>query len=248
MADVEVRYETKTITAIRGTEARVVSRWQAEGWELVTRTPGKLRSEIVLRRPRRTIPWRPWIIGGAIVLILVGILVLGILGSRDPSPRVSQEPGVPPATAPMATPSAAVTPTPINQSPEAASSLTPETNVDLAALVRLTDTCDASIAVFAEKYRDQAISFPGNVSAMGLHGASTTRYDMLIGAGDYSTVAAPGPAFQFRDVNTTSDLHFVGPVPDSIGVGDNLDITAKVGTFIADQCLFQLEPVSTTFR
>ncbi|WP_369597510.1 DUF4839 domain-containing protein [Rhodococcus sp. 06-1460-1B] len=71
---------------------------------------------------------------------------------------------------------------------------------------------------------------------------------MLIGAGDFSETSAPGPAFQFRDVNTTDDLRWVGSVPDTIGVGANLSVTAEVNRYEERSCLFLLEPVATSVR
>lgn len=71
---------------------------------------------------------------------------------------------------------------------------------------------------------------------------------ILVGAGDFSETSAPGPAFQFRDVNTTGDLNFVGTTPETIGVGTNLDVTASVLHYEASSCLSLLDPVSTAVR
>ena len=80
---------------------------------------------------------------------------------------------------------------------------------------------------------------------MNNHGDASTRYDILILAGDYSNTSATGPNFQYNDVGTF-DLHLTGAnVPDSIGVGDNLHIVATVDEFDRESCLFVLEPVST---
>lgn len=83
---------------------------------------------------------------------------------------------------------------------------------------------------------------------MNNHGNYKTRYDILIGAGDFSETEAPGPAFQFRDVNVTYDLHFKGDPPDTIGVGTNLHVTAEIDEYESSSCLFLLEPVETTVR
>ncbi len=83
---------------------------------------------------------------------------------------------------------------------------------------------------------------------MNAHESYETRHDLLIGAGDYSETSSPGPAFQFRDV-AAYDLRFAGDdIPDGYGAGDNLLITAEVDEFIAQQCLFLLDPVETRFR
>jgi hypothetical protein len=124
-----------------------------------------------------------------------------------------------------------------------------ETNEELAALLELPDYCSPAIADFADRYSGRTIAFDGNIGAMNDHGDYATRYDILIGAGDSSETSAPGPAFQFRDVNATSDLHLTGSnIPDSIGVGDNLRLTAQIDRFEGNSCLFLLKPLSTESR
>lgn len=46
------RYEKKTVRALRGREQGVVAKAQAEGWEVVNRDSGTLRSTLELRKPR----------------------------------------------------------------------------------------------------------------------------------------------------------------------------------------------------
>lgn len=127
--------------------------------------------------------------------------------------------------------------------------LTIESNVDFAALLSLTDYCSDSVATFSAEHEGDTIAFDGNIGALNKHGDASTRYDILVGAGDFSETSQPGPAFQFRDVNTSSDLHFTGSdIPDSIGPGINLRITATVGEFESNSCLLLLDPVSTQVR
>lgn len=50
-------------------------------------------------------------------------------------------------------------------------------------------------------------------------------------------------------MNVTNDLQLTGPnIPDTIGVGQNLRLVAKVEGFNGTQELFFLEPVQTSFR
>ena len=105
----------------------------------------------------------------------------------------------------------------------------------------------AAIASFASKYRGRTIEFDGNISAMQPHENYDTRYDILMTAGDFSTTTSSGPNFTFRDVNATSDMHWIGDNPGTIGPGTNLHIVAEVGDY-DDHCLFHLKPVSTQVR
>ncbi|MGN6696439.1 MAG: DUF4839 domain-containing protein [Aquihabitans sp.] len=131
----------------------------------------------------------------------------------------------------------------------APATLTPANNPDLAALLALGDYCDDSIPAFAAKYGGRTIEFDGSIGAMAPHEGAQTRFDILIGAGDFSTTTSRGPSFQFRDVNLSYDLHVGGPnVPDTLGVGANLHLVAEVGAYEPNTCLFQLSPIATTVR
>lgn len=247
MADDGVKYETKTVRTIRGAESRAVSKWEKEGWEVVSQSKGKLQTEITIRRHKPKTPWRLAAIGGgALAVLVIALIANGIIREQSHA-----EPAETPAasvseTTPSERPSQEPMPT---ESAEAGGVLlTPESNADLAAVLSLGDYCDSSIAAFAEKYRGQTIAFDGNIAAMNSHDGASTRYDILIGAGDYSETSASGPAFQYRDVNTTNDLHFTGNTPDTIGVGTNLHVTAQVDEYEPNSCLFLLEPVETAFR
>ena len=95
----------------------------------------------------------------------------------------------------------------------------------------------------------RTIDFDGNIAYMNPHGSYTTRSDLLIAAGDYSTTAFAGPKFQFWDVNITNDLHLTGSnIPDTIGMGTNLRVVAEVGEYNSTSGLFLLEPVRTEVR
>jgi len=255
MADAEVTYETKTVRAIRGLESRTLKKWAADGWELVSQTPGKLQTEITFRRPKPKARWLLWTIGGAgLAIILAGIIIFGIIGERNSaSDETSRSTPSGSSATPSESPSPDPSPDPSTSDPAASPEpeavvVRPENSAELTALLALTDYCDPSIAAFAQAHRGQTIAFPGNIGALAPHDGATTRYDILIGAGDYSETSAPGPAFQFRDVNTVNDLNFVGPTPDTIGVGMNLNVTAKVNDYEASSCLFLLNPVSSTIR
>lgn len=126
--------------------------------------------------------------------------------------------------------------------------LTVENNSDFASLVTLTDQCSPEIESFAHKYPGRTVKFDGSIGAMGLHGKYKSRYDILIGYGDFNEASSPGPSFQLRDVNVISDLGWAGEQPDHIGVGDDIRLTATVGPYESSSCLFRLDPISTEIR
>lgn len=246
MADGQPQYEIKVVQAIRGTEARTIAKWQKDGWEVTGQVPGTLRTEISMRRPKAKLPVKTIAIAGGVAAVLVVALVLlNVLGGDDEPTPVAETP-VASATAEEVSAPVAEEPAPSTEAGPVA--LTPETNPDLAALLAQGDSCDPSIPAFVEKYKGQQLTFPANIGAMNNHGSFETRYDILIVAGDYSETSAPGPAMQFRDKNTVSDLNYVGEVPDTIGVGTNLLVTVEATEWEESSCLLLLEPVETAVR
>ena len=275
MADNEVQYEFKTVRAIRGAEARTTAKWEKEGWEPVSQDKGTLRSEITFRRPvrklplsfkamadgavvlLRKLPLRVQVVAGGFVVLLIALAItVGVIQEGDgdavaspaQSPSSSSEPAPEPSMPAQVAPSEQASEKPEAVEPED-EILTVENSSELAALLAEGDYCSDSIAGFAAQYQGKTIAFDGSIGAMNPHGGYKTRYDILIGAGDFSETSASGPNFQFRDVNTTSDLHFPdSDLPDTIGVRDNFRITAQVGKYEDNSCLFLLEPVETEFR
>lgn len=242
-----VKYETMTRQTVRGTEKVMISKWEKDGWEVVAQNPGKLRTELVFRRPKPKTPWKLYmILGGALLALFVFIGIMAAVSgggeddTADPTDAPSAEAVVPRDE------SSTETESPVATAPDEEVPLTIETSPDLAAL--LTGAADGpTVEAFAQQYAGQLIEFEGAIGAMGNHEEYTTRYDILILSGNYSeTHSNGGPSFQFRDVNITNDLRLTGDVPDTIGVGTNLHIIARVGTF--RDPLFQLEPVRTNVR
>ncbi|MFD7871835.1 DUF4839 domain-containing protein [Microbacterium sp. NPDC059771] len=242
-----VEYETRSVQTVRGTEKLMTAKWEKDGWELVTQNTGKVRTELVFRRPKPAFPWKPLaIIGGVLVVlgIFIGIMVAVTGDDKEGSPAPADTPrseAVAPQDESSTEPQESTAPAPAEESP-----LTVENNADLAAL--LTGPQDGpTVEAFAAQYAGQLIEFDGAIGAMNRHEGSTTRYDILIASGDYSeTHSNGGPSFQFRDVSITNDLHLTDDSPDTIGVGDNLHVIARVGS--TDGQLFLLTPVQTSVR
>lgn len=84
-------YETKSVQAIRGTEKHSIAKWEKDGWELVTQTPGKLRTGLVFRRPKPKTPWKLFaMLGGVLVMlgVFIGIMaaITGENEDKNPAP------------------------------------------------------------------------------------------------------------------------------------------------------------------
>jgi hypothetical protein len=244
------RYETKTVQAVRGTVARTVTSWEEQGWEVVSRSEGLVRTEITLRRAKRAIDVRRYAIVGAGAAVVVGAIVaISILAGGGGADGTTAQPAARTTATGSSSPSPAAPPAISSAMPTEDAVLTPEGNADLAAILALTEYCSPEIATFADTYRGRTISFPASVAYIGSHDGASTRFDILLAPGDAGGDSTVGPAFQFRDVNTTSDLNFTGDVPGTIAVGTLLDVTAEVDEYNATNgCLFLLEPVQTSFR
>lgn len=257
MADDDVQYEFKSVKAIRGTEARTIAKWEKSGWELDSRTPGALRTDLSFRRVKKKMPKAVLVAVIAFALVVVGVIIAGIVSERDDGskptaassnmPAPSATPSKKPSESPIPTPSATASSAAPSQ-PVPAGPLTKENNADVAALLSVDDYCADGIRDFAEKYEGQSVQFDGVITDMASHADYSTRYDILISAGD-KVNAVVGPVFKFESVNTTSDLHWTGSnVPDSVGKGSKLRFTAQVDHYSASQCIFFLDPASTEGR
>lgn len=252
MADEGPKIETKSVQAFRGLEARTITKWEQEGWRLVTQAPGKLRTELTFERERPPLPKKALIGLAAALAVLAVIITIGVISERnDPTAAAPATTAAAPATSAAAP--AATSDVPADPStPAASESAEPETltvgnNRDLAALVKETDYCDDSMGKFADEYEGRTLRFDGTITAFAPHNTAKTRYDILLSYGKVDSTV--GPAFQYANVNTTSDLGWTGSnVPDSVGVGTELRLTATVDNYDADTCLFHLDPVATASR
>ena len=126
--------------------------------------------------------------------------------------------------------------------------LTLENNEELEAVLTVNDTNDPIVSEFAEKYSGRTIEFDGYIANMMPHGKYKTRYDILINTGDYGETTYDGPDFKFEDVNVF-DLNLTGAeIPETIGLGQNLRITAVVEEYDENPGLFFLNPISSEIR
>lgn len=116
---------------------------------------------------------------------------------------------------------------------------------DLAALLALRDPGDSSVAAFASKYYGQVIEFDGCILNMQHHGDYDTRWDVLLGAGDYDENSALGPNFRLTDVSFY-DMNVLGG--DSVNVGQNVYIIAEVGSYNPNSQLLELEIISMNIK
>lgn len=79
----QARYEVTEIKAIRGTESKAIASKQQEGWELVDRQDGLVRTTMTFRRPKPKPPWRLWAALGGVGVVLAGIITVGALTAGD---------------------------------------------------------------------------------------------------------------------------------------------------------------------
>lgn len=248
--DEGVKFETRTVKAVRGMESRTASKWEQQGWEVVSTKTGKVSSELTIRRPKPKTPWKLLAgLGGGLAVLVIFAVIMGVVTGGDD--EATAEPTE--TTSPSATSSTEVTPseapstepTPTEAAPTV---ITVENNSEFAALLALTDYCAPEIATFAAAHSGETVEFDGFIGAMNSHDGASTRYDILINAGDFDPDHSAGPMFQYRDVNTTSDLSWTGTQPDTIGVGSNLHLVAEIDQYEESSCLFLLDPVETSVR
>ncbi|MFF8022738.1 DUF4839 domain-containing protein [Streptomyces sp. NPDC007896] len=241
MAD-EIKYEYKTVRAVRGTNGLMISKMQKDGWELVEQTQGTLRSTLSFRRPKKPLPWP--LIGALAAALGILAIIIGVASALSGEGEKQNKPDKPVAAA-SEKPSA--TPTPTAAESTATEVITPQNNPEFAALLK-ADSCDDANLDFATRHAGQTVAFNGSIVSMAPHGDYDTRYDFLLGPGDKGPNTTVGPAFKYEDVNILG-LKLTGKkIPATVSAGDKFRFVAEVGEFKADQCLFFLDPVSTEVR
>ncbi|MNW30205.1 hypothetical protein D3C74_70820 [compost metagenome] len=250
----------ESVKVVRGFESRTVSKKESLGWELVSQTPASMgRVELRFRKKKQRISKKSMIIAGSVLGCLALIIGVGAVleDSTDDEPAGESLSGTeaPSASVPSLVEQRAEEKAPdrsLSEMKEAETSvraLTVDSDKRVAELMATTQDCGPLVAQFAKDYRGKIIKFDAAVWALNKHDDYHTRYDILVSYGGFTEEGISGPNFQFRDVSPTLDLHFgAEDVPDSIGVGDELTITAEVKEFEEESCLFLLEPVATSFR
>ncbi|CAL9406826.1 DUF4839 domain-containing protein [Streptomyces sp. enrichment culture] len=235
----EIKYEYKVVQTVRGTDGLVISKMQKDGWELVEQLPGRLRTTLNFRRPKRPLPWRLIGAGAAVLVVLAAIIVTGVaLGDGDEERGASAS-----STAIDEKPSAS----PPADELAAAEVITAQNNREFAALLK-ADPCSEANVSFATKHAGQTIAFDGSIRHMASYGDDQTRYDFLLGPGDKGPQTTDGPNFKYEDVNT-GNLHLTGQqAPATVAVGDKFRFVAEVIEFKRVQCVFRLAPVLTEAR
>lgn len=88
-----MRYERKTVKAVRGTDRIVVAKWQKRGWELVDQTSGTVRTDLTFQRPKPRVT-RQSLAVVALVVALVGVIAIGALTEQD-NPGKRNDTGAP---------------------------------------------------------------------------------------------------------------------------------------------------------
>lgn len=126
--------------------------------------------------------------------------------------------------------------------------LTIDNNEDLKKLLTIKDENDPFIQEFFNKYKGRTIEFDGNIVYMTKHGNYDTRFDIMIGSGDYQEDSQRGPNFKFENVsvnNLNLDTLYLESV---LSVGVNIRVIAVVDDYNSDNTLFFLEPISVIVR
>ena len=126
--------------------------------------------------------------------------------------------------------------------------LTVDNCPELAYVLSLKADLNQAYIDFAKKYKGRTIKFEGNIAYLCLHGTYTTRYDVLVTAGDYDEHGQLGPTFKFEDVGVYDlDLDTLW-FEDEIWIGRSVVITAIVEEYDTRACLFYLDPISVVGR
>jgi hypothetical protein len=150
---------------------------------------------MTFRRPKLKKPWRLIaIVGGAAVVLVAFAIVMGVIegNGEDSTPVAASAKSAAPAAE---EPSAVPTEDAATSQPVAEEALTVENSDELAALLS-GPTDGPAVEGFSVAHEGELIQFDGFIGAMGAHDGATTRYDILILAGDFDPNRSARPNFQ----------------------------------------------------
>lgn len=89
VAGEDERYEFKSVTTIRGAEARTIAKWQKDGWELDTQDRQLLRTKMVFRRVQAKQRWGVLVVAMLFMAIILGVMAFQGRGADDATDSVS---------------------------------------------------------------------------------------------------------------------------------------------------------------
>lgn len=124
--------------------------------------------------------------------------------------------------------------------------ITVENSPEFSKVVSEPDYTSSVIEEFVKDNEGKNVEFDGCIINIANAENYSTRYDILISAGDYEDeeTANPGPMFKFKNVNR-EDMHFTG---EGLSVGQNINIVAEIDSFNSDQGIFFLLPTKVSER
>ncbi len=213
----DVQYESKSVKAIRGMEARTVAKWTADGWELASQTPGAISSELSFRRVKRKVSRAVGAAAAGMVVLVVVAITIGVIIERNeptsaaPPVSATTEPGEAGGgtRAPTTQDSSTAAASPSEPAPSA--TLTATNNREFAKVLR-AGYCDDRIDTFATKHEGKTVEFDGIILDLARHGNTKTRYDILIAPG---TPSKPPKVRCFGTRTSTRPATSAGPTRSS---------------------------------
>ena len=206
MFDDGVRYELKTVKAVRGLEARSVSKWHKEGWELVDQSAGTLHTTLEFRRRKPPLPVRQIVLGGAAALVLAGVIGVGALlegdgdgktsPSADATPVATEQPTGTPT--PVATEQPASTPTPAATGQPVDAS-TPITDTTVNALLDRLNAGDMGGIANGDRFRFTGELIWSDVWGTGVTGEFSVHLNAKDGTDDLMVFVDESAAAGWQD-------------------------------------------------
>jgi hypothetical protein len=205
MTTTSVKYETKSVKAVRGLETRTRTKLEREGWEFVSLEQGTLRTELTFRRPKPPTPWKLLGAGGGVfALAIVAVLLGNTLGSGNgatsdalsPQSQTPSQIASPEVVVPSGTPS----PTPVSPTPAEPSLAEPvvtDTTVD-ELLDRLNSAQMGGIQI-GDRFRLTGELFMSDLWMTGAAGEYTVMLKAQGGTQDLSVFVDKSKTVGWRD-------------------------------------------------
>lgn len=185
------KYEFKTVTAVRGMEARTRTKLEAQGWEFVSQSQKLVQTKLDFRRVKPKTQWWPFAVLGGVLVVCIAILgvMAAFEGGRTPEPTPSP-------TVAAVKPSETPTPSP---TPSETAEVAPVTDAEVVAAFQAFFAERAAAGVVLAKtvsnvsYSDRVVRITFDPAVAGIDQASFDS--VLAGWDNLANFAATPVAF-----------------------------------------------------
>lgn len=202
----DVKYETRSVKAVRGLEPRTRAKLEQEGWEFVSQEKGTVRTAMSFRRPKPAVPWKMIGIGGGVFALIIAVALVFSAFEDDGDSNAGAE-ALPPSTPSQSPTTEASTP-----SDESAKSAPAATDITVDELLDKLNSAGMGGIQVGDHFRLTGELFMSELWATGVSGEYSVLLKAHGGEQDLSVFVDESEAAGWRDGTEIEMVVEVGEV------------------------------------